>query len=60
MFDPVHLEDAGEYVCTGEIELANISTVVVETKQILSLKCKYCTCIHITVTHNKCWTFFCA
>ena len=43
VFDPVHIEDAGEYVCTGKIEfseLGNVTSVVVETKQSLTLKCK--------------------
>ena len=41
LFDPVRIADAGEYVCTGEIKVGNITTVIVEAKQNLILKCKH-------------------
>lgn len=41
MLDPVHIEDAGEYTCTGEINLENITSVTVHTKQNFTFKCKY-------------------
>ena len=58
VLDPVYIADAGEYVCTGKIELENVTTVHVETNRNLSLKCKpsttymnfphpwTCVCIH--------------
>ena len=44
VLDPVHIADAGEYTCSGEIifsELENVTVTAVEIKQNLSLKCKF-------------------
>ena len=53
VLDPVHIGDVGEYVCTGKIEfsdLENVTTIVVVTKQSLTLKCKPIARItHITI-----------
>ena len=55
MLDPVHVEDAGEYTCTGEIDLENITSITVQDRQIFVFECK-CTkfmsffnkiCVHI-------------
>ena len=39
MLDPVHVEDAGEYTCTGEINLENIAPAIVQVKQNFTFKC---------------------
>ena len=47
-FDPVHIEDAGEYTCTGEIHLENIiAPAIVQIKQIFIFKCK---CTHYSLS----------
>ena len=55
MLDPVQVQDAGEYTCTGEIDLENITSVTVQDRQIFTFECK-CTkfmsflnkiCVHI-------------
>jgi hypothetical protein len=38
--DPVHIEDAGEYTCTGEIDLENITSATVRVKQNFTFRCK--------------------
>ena len=43
ILDPVEVEDAGEYTCTGEINLENIESAIVQSKQNFSFKCK---CTH--------------
>ena len=40
VLDPVHIEDAGEYTCTGVIHLENITSVIVQAKQNFTFKCK--------------------
>ena len=40
ILDPVEVEDAGEYTCTGEINLENITSVIVQVKQNFTFKCK--------------------
>ena len=39
--DSVHIRDAGEYACTGEIHLENIISAIVQTKQNITFKCKF-------------------
>ena len=39
--DSVHIRDAGEYVCTGEIHLENITSAIVQAKQNITFKCKF-------------------
>ena len=55
MLDPVQVQDAGEYTCTGEIDLEDITSVTVQDKQNFTFECK-CTkfmsflnkiCVHI-------------
>ena len=44
VFDLVHIADAGEYVCTGIIELhdlGNVTVIAAEMKTNLTLKCKF-------------------
>ena len=43
ILDPIQVEDAGEYTCTGEIDLENITSAIVQVKQNFTFKCK---CIH--------------
>ena len=43
ILDPVHIEDAGEYTCMGEIYLGNTSSAIVLVKQNFTFKCK---CTH--------------
>ena len=43
ILDPVHIEDAGEYTCTGEIDLENITSAIVQVKKNFTFKCK---CTH--------------
>ena len=38
--DPVEVEDAGEYTCTGEINLENITSAIVQANQSFTFKCK--------------------
>ena len=40
VLDPVHIEDAGEYTCTGAIHLENITSATVQAKQDFTFKCK--------------------
>ena len=40
ILDPVKVEDAGEYTCTGEIDLENITSAIVQIKQNFTFKCK--------------------
>ena len=40
VLDPVHITDAGEYTCTGAIDLENITSVIVQAKQNFKVKCK--------------------
>ena len=40
ILDPVEVEDAGEYTCTGEIDLENITSTNVQVKQNFTFKCK--------------------
>ena len=40
ILDPVHVEDAGEYTCMGEINLENITSAIVQVKQNITFKCK--------------------
>jgi hypothetical protein len=44
VLDPVHIEDAGEYICTGEIDLENITSATVQVEQNFTFKCK---CTHL-------------
>ena len=39
--DPVEVQDAGEYTCTGEIHLENITSAIVQAKQNITFKCKF-------------------
>ena len=44
VLDPVHIADAGEYVCMGVIEfhdLRNVTVIAAEMKKKLTLKCKF-------------------
>ena len=41
VLDPVHVTDAGEYTCTGVINLKNIISVIVQAKRNLTFKCKF-------------------
>ena len=43
VLDPVHVKDAGEYTCTGEIHLENIISAIVQIKQNFTFECK---CLH--------------
>ena len=43
ILDPVQVEDAGEYTCTGEIDLENITSAIVQVEQNITFKCK---CTH--------------
>ena len=47
VFDPVHIEDAGEYTCTGVIHLENITSVIVQAKQNFIFKCKCTQCMNL-------------
>ena len=40
MLDPVHITDAGEYTCTGAIDLENITSVIVQVQQNITFKCE--------------------
>ena len=40
MLNPVHVEDAGEYTCTGEIDLENITSVTIQDRQNFTFECK--------------------
>ena len=51
-FDPVHIEDAGEYTCTGKIDLENIMSTIVQVKQNITFKCK-CTHYYSLSALNK-------
>ena len=46
ILDPVHIEDAGEYTCIGEINLENIASAIVQVKQNITFKCK---CMHTSL-----------
>ena len=52
VLDPVHIADAGEYVCMGVIELHDLGNVTVTATEIiksrLTLKCKFKVCTHNT------------
>ena len=41
VLDPAHVRDAGEYTCTGEIDLEGITAVIVQAKQNFTFKCKF-------------------
>ena len=41
ILDPVQAQNAGEYTCTGEIDLENITLAIVQVKQNFTFKCKY-------------------
>ena len=49
VLDPVHIEDAGEYTCTGVIHLENITSVVVQAKQNFTFKCKCTLCMSFLI-----------
>ena len=40
MLDPVLITDAGEYTCTGTIDLVNITSVIVQVQQNFTFKCE--------------------
>ena len=40
ILDSAHITDAGEYTCTGAIDLENITSVIVQVKRNLTFKCK--------------------
>ena len=43
-FDSLHVEDGGEYICVGKIDISSeqfmVEGVTIETKQNITLKCK--------------------
>ena len=51
MLDPVHVKDAGEYTCTGEIHLENITSATIHVKQNFTFKCKYHSLSFIQKSH---------
>ena len=46
--DPVHVEDAGEYICIGKIDLEDITSATAQDRQIFTFECK-CT-LYNTIT----------
>lgn len=41
MLDPADIEDAGEYTCTGVINLENVTSVMVQARQNFTFRCKF-------------------
>jgi hypothetical protein len=52
ILDPVHIEDAGEYTCTGAIDLENITSATVQIKQNFTFKSK-CTHYSMNFLHKS-------
>ena len=41
VLDPAHVRDAGEYTCTGMIDLEDIMAITVQAKRNFTFKCKF-------------------
>jgi hypothetical protein len=41
ILDPIYIEDAGEYTCTGAIDLENMVTVQAKRNFVFKCKCTY-------------------
>ena len=54
ILEPVHITDAGEYTCTGAIDLENITSVSVQVKQNFTFKCECTQSINFLIKFSLC------